>query len=92
MAEKVILTLYIAGSSPRSERAVQNIQQIRADLLGDSCDIAVIDVMQEPKRAEDARILATPTLVREQPLPERRIIGDLSDTQRVLHALNIAAK
>lgn len=90
MSEPILLTLYIAGSSPRSERAIRNITQIRMSYLGEACDIQIIDVLQVPDQAEKARILATPTLVREQPLPERRIIGDLSDTAQVLKALNIA--
>lgn len=85
----VVLTLYVAGASPRSELAIANIRQIRDAYLGERCIVQVIDVLQRPDQAETARIMATPTLVREQPQPERRIIGDLSDTSTVLRALNI---
>ncbi len=89
VSEKVILTLYVAGSTPRSERAIENIHRIVSDFLKGDCGIEVIDVLEEPGKAEDARILVTPTLVREEPRPERRIVGDLSDTEKVLKGLNI---
>ncbi|MDX2162056.1 MAG: circadian clock KaiB family protein [bacterium] len=89
MTDRVILKLYVAGTTPRSERAIQNIRQIRADFLVENCDILIIDVLEEPQQAEDAKILATPTLVREAPPPQRRIIGDLSDLEKVLWALNL---
>ncbi len=89
MNTSVILTLYIAGASPRSERAIAHIERIRDIYLRERCVLQVIDVLERPDRAEAAGIMATPTLVREQPRPERRIIGDLSDTATVLKALNI---
>jgi circadian clock protein KaiB len=87
----VVLTLYVAGASVRSERAIANIQQIRDLHLGERCVVQVVDVLERPEQAESAHIMATPTLVREEPKPERRIIGDLSDTQTVLKTLNIVS-
>jgi circadian clock protein KaiB len=83
------LKLYIAGSSTRSERAVHHIEQIQAQWASLSLEIHVVDVLQNPAAAEAAHIIATPTLVREYPQPERRIIGDLSDLDMVLRVLNI---
>lgn len=89
ISDRVILKLYVAGATPRSELAIQNLRQIRANYLDENCDLLIIDVLEEPQKAEDARILATPTLVREAPPPQRRIIGDLSDREKVLRALNL---
>ncbi len=88
-SERVVLKLYIAGATPRSELAVHNLRQIRASYVQENFDLLIIDVLEEPQQAEDARILATPTLVREAPPPQRRIIGDLSDREKVLRALNL---
>lgn len=84
--------LYIAGQSPRSRSAIHNFQRIMATEFSDRCDLEIIDVYEHPQKAEDDRILATPTLVKEGPPPMRRIIGDLSRTSDVLEALEIAAE
>lgn len=85
-----MLTLYVAGANPRSERAIQNLRQIGDSFFAGRCQIQIVDVLRRPEAAESARIMATPTLVREQPQPERRVIGDLSDQVTVLKALSIA--
>ncbi|MBE0690173.1 MAG: circadian clock KaiB family protein [Anaerolineae bacterium] len=85
--DRIILTLYVAGAHPGSERAIANIEQIRSRYLGERCLVRVVDVVARPEAAAAARVMATPTLVREQPLPERRIIGDLADFEAVLKAL-----
>lgn len=82
--------LYIAGQSPRSRSAIHNFQRIMDEEFSDRCDLEIIDVFEYPQKAEDDRILATPTLVKEGPPPIRRIIGDLSRTADVLKALEIA--
>lgn len=89
---KYVLTLYIAGHTPRSEQAIRNLHRICENDIPIECQVTVIDVLQEPKLAEEARVLATPTLIKELPLPVRRIIGDLSNTEKVLMGLNIASK
>jgi circadian clock protein KaiB len=89
MNELVSLKLYVAGSSARSERAIANLEQIGSAYLQGQAKIQIIDVLLEPAQAESARIMATPTLVRDQPPPERRIIGDLSDQATVLKALRL---
>jgi circadian clock protein KaiB len=83
-------TLYIAGQSPRSRSAIQNIQRLMDEQLADRCDLDIVDVYEHPQQAEEEKILATPTLVKEGPPPRRRIIGDLSRTAKVLEALDIA--
>ncbi|MCC6614952.1 MAG: circadian clock KaiB family protein [Anaerolineae bacterium] len=85
--DRIILTLYVAGANPSSERAIANIEQIRSRYLGERCHVRVVDVLAQPDVAVAARVMGTPTLVREQPLPERRIIGDLGDFAAVLKAI-----
>ncbi|MEE8600760.1 circadian clock KaiB family protein [Euzebya tangerina] len=82
------LTLYVAGRSPRAERALQNLQRL-LDHRGIPFEVEVVDVLDRPDLAEKALILATPTLLRNNPLPPRRLIGDLSDTAVVLHSLQL---
>lgn len=77
------LRLFIAGDTRPSRFAVDNLQRIKA-ALGGQCELEVIDILQQPERAEAERIIATPTLVRESPLPQRKIIGDLNDMKTVL--------
>ncbi|MEL6268854.1 MAG: circadian clock KaiB family protein [Chloroflexota bacterium] len=85
----VVLKLYIAGNSTRAERAIRQIDEIQARWTETQIEVAIVDVLADPAAAEAARIIATPTLVREKPVPERRIIGDLSDLNTVLRVLNI---
>lgn len=84
------LTLYVNGDSPLSGRAVANIRRIIADQLSGAGELEVVDVVRDPGRAEVDRILATPTLIRREPAPPRRITGDLSDPDRVLRALELS--
>lgn len=85
------LALYIAGFTPKSERIINHVRRICQDAFGDEYDLRIVDVMQQPEEAERHHILATPTLVREYPLPTRHIIGDLSVTDKVREALDIDA-
>jgi circadian clock protein KaiB len=86
---RFVFTLYVAGHTSRAEQAIATIRQLCAAALGDRYDLEIIDVLEQPQAAERARVLATPTLVREQPTPRRRIIGDMSDSALVLRGLNI---
>jgi circadian clock protein KaiB len=88
---KFVLKLYIAGSSPRSQQAIGNLRRICAEELPGS-ELEVIDVLEQPHLAEGARILATPTLIKELPQPVRRLIGDLSDVGQVLLGLDLQRK
>ena len=86
---RVVFTLYVAGQSPRSAQAVANLERLGAERLGGEYDLTVIDVADQPDRAEAARILTTPTVVKEAPGQPRRVTGDLSDAQRVFAALGL---
>ena len=86
---KVLLKLYITGQTPKSERAIANLRRICEQELEEKYELVVIDVLERPQLAEDEKILATPTLTKELPLPLRRIIGDLSDSEKVLLGLDI---
>ena len=80
--------LYITGKTYRSERAVETLHKI-CDSLGTKAQMNVIDILEEPEKAEEDKILATPTLLKISPPGSRRIIGDLSDVQKVLQGLDI---
>ncbi len=83
------LRLYIAGRTPRAERALANLKRICEEHLAGTYHIEVIDLLQEPRLARGDQIVAVPTLVRKLPVPVRKIIGDLSDTERVLVGLDL---
>lgn len=85
------LRLYVTGRTPNSVRALANLREICASEPSFGFEIEVIDVLEHPALAEDGRILATPTLVKELPEPVRKIIGDLSDRDQVLLGLDLAA-
>jgi len=82
-------TLYVAGDSPRSLQAVRNLRRLGDSRFRGEYDLAVIDVLADPESAEAARILTTPTLVKDFPLPVRRVTGDLSNADQVLVALGV---
>ncbi|KPJ57886.1 MAG: circadian clock protein KaiB [Planctomycetes bacterium DG_58] len=84
-----LLKLYITGQTPRSVQAVRNLERICKEKLKGQYRMVVIDVLERPQLAEDEKILATPTLIKELPSPLRRIIGDLSDTEKVLLGLDL---
>ena len=80
--------LYVTGEAVNSVRARRNLEELRAHLPG-SWEVEVVDVLESPARAEEDRVLATPTLIKSSPPPTRRIIGDLSDRERVLMSLGM---
>jgi len=86
---KFKLRLYVTGITPQSQRAIDNLRAICETDLPEQYEIEVIDVLEHPELAETDKILATPTLVKRLPEPVRKIIGDLSDRQRVLLGLNV---
>lgn len=88
MDSPLSLRLYVSGQALNSRAAIRNLESLRA-ALDDATAVEVVDVRERPELAEEDRILATPTLVRRQPAPVRKIIGDLSDIQRVLVGLEI---
>lgn len=87
-----ILKLYVAGLSPKSAAAITNIKKICEENLQGRYQLDVIDLYQQPQLAEGEQIIAIPTLIKKLPPPLRRIIGDLSNTERVLAGLDIRNK
>lgn len=87
--EKWILRLYVAGKSPKALTAFANLKKICEEQLEGKYNIEVIDLLLNPQRGSEDQILALPTLVRKLPVPVRKIIGDLSNTERVLVGLNL---
>lgn len=85
-----VLRLFITGATPNSLRAVANIKQICEEHLKGKYSLEIIDVYQQHVMAEREQLIALPLLIKKQPLPERRFIGDLSDTQKVLKGLGLA--
>jgi circadian clock protein KaiB len=84
-----VLKLYVSGSSPRAEVAIANLRRICEQELHGQYELQIIDVLEHPQLAEDEKVLATPTLIKQLPLPLRRVIGDLSDKQKVLFGLAV---
>lgn len=88
-AELYLLRLYVAGQTPRSMFALSNLRKICEEHLAGRYRVEVIDLLQKPQLAAGDQILAIPTLVRPLPKPVRKIIGDLSNTERVLVGLDV---
>jgi circadian clock protein KaiB len=86
------LRLYVAGKTPRSVAALDNLKKICEEHLAGRYKLQVVDLLENPQLARGDQILAIPTLVRQIPLPMRRIIGDLSNTERVLVGLDLQSK
>jgi circadian clock protein KaiB len=83
------LKLFLTGTTPRSARAIRNLRAICEEYLPGRYDLEVVDIYQHPENVRTEQIIVTPTLVRQGPLPVRKLIGDLSDTARVLAGLDI---
>jgi circadian clock protein KaiB len=84
-----ILKLYVTGKTPRAEKAIANLRRICEEELRGQYELNIIDVLEHPQLAEDEKILATPTLIKRLPPPLRRVIGDLSDKEKVLLGLDV---
>lgn len=84
-----VLRLYVTGTTSRSGRAVANIRKICEDHLEGRYDLEVVDITQHPTLAEGEQIIAAPTLIKKLPLPLRRFIGDMSQTERILIGLDL---
>ncbi len=89
--EIVYLRLYVAGQTPKSLAAISNLKKLCTEHVNAQYRIEVIDLIKNPALARDHQILAIPTLVRSLPVPIRKIIGDLSDTEQVLVGLDVRA-
>lgn len=86
---RYILRLYVTGSSHRSLRAVYNLKKICEEYLPDDYDLEVIDIYKNPAAARAEQIIAAPTLVKKLPIPIRKFVGDMSNTQKILVGLDL---
>ena len=86
---ELLIKLYIAGETARSLNAVRNLRRIVDDYLGGQVETVIVDILEHPRVARAEKLLAIPTLVKERPLPTRRVVGDLSDIPAVLGCLDI---
>ena len=85
-----LLRLFVAGASPVSVRAINNLQAILNEHLKDRFELEIIDVHQQPELVQSDDVTAVPMLIKQTPLPKRRLIGDMSDTERVLRGLGLS--
>ena len=84
-----VLRLFVTGMTPRSTRAIEAVRTLCDSRLEGRFDLEIIDVYQQPQRIQDDQVFATPTLIKLQPAPLRRIIGDMTDRNRMCHGLGI---
>ena len=89
VAGRYILSLFVTGSTPKSLRAIRNIRALCEDRLYGRYDLRVIDIYQHPEQVKSEQIVVAPTLIKELPLPLRKLIGDLSNMDRLLLGLDI---
>ena len=89
---KNVLKLYVTGDTIRSDRAISNLEKLCQENFLNEYKIHIIDVLKQPDIAEKEKIIVTPTLIRESPLPQVRIIGDLSDINTVLIGLGFSTR
>lgn len=83
------LRMYVTGASPNSAKAISNIKNICETHLSGMYELEIIDIYQEPLKAQTEQVIALPMLVKSSPLPFKRLIGDMSDTKKVLRALGL---
>ena len=86
---RYVLRLFVTGTTSRSQRAIANMRKICEEQLAGKVDLAIIDVYENPEATRELQVVATPTLVKVLPEPLRRIIGDLSDREKVLAGLDM---
>lgn len=91
-SERYVLRLFIAGMTSRAGRAIENVRAICDKYLTGRYDLEVIDIYQQPGLAKGEQIIAAPTLIKKAPLPFRRIIGDMSNSERLLAGLDMVGK
>ncbi len=89
---KYVLRLYVTGMTPKSTRAITNVRDLCKKHLAGRYELKVIDIYQQPKLAKGEQIIAAPTLIKKLPLPLRRLIGDMSDTERFLVGIDLKPK
>jgi circadian clock protein KaiB len=88
--KRYVLRLFVRGMTPRSTRAIRAVRALCERRLKDRFELEIVDVYQQPQLIQGEQVFATPTLVKYQPAPMRRIIGDMSDVNRLCHGLGLA--
>ena len=89
---KYVLRLYVTGMTPKSTQAIANVQELCKKHLAGRYELKVIDIYQQPELAKGEQIIAAPTLIKKLPPPLRRLIGDMSDTERFLVGIDLKPK
>jgi circadian clock protein KaiB len=90
--EKYVLRLYVTGMTPKSINAIENVRKICEENLKGRYQLEIIDIYQQPELAKTEQLLAAPTLIKKLPLPLRRLIGDMSNRERILVGLDLVPK
>jgi circadian clock protein KaiB len=90
--QRYVLRLYVTGTTPRSSAAIMNIRKLCEEYLKGNYDLEVIDIYQQPVLAQGEQIIAAPTLIKKLPFPLRKVVGDLSNENRVLMGLDLRPK
>ena len=85
-----VFRLYVTGASPNSLRAIANTRELCEEHFNDNYELEIIDVHQQPSVARQENIIALPLLIKKHPLPEKRLIGDMSDIERVLKSIGVS--
>ncbi len=86
------LRLFVTGATPNSARAISNLKEFCETYLKGKYELEIVDVYQQPLMAGSEQLIALPMLIKKTPLPQRRLIGDMSDTDKVLRGLNLPAR
>lgn len=87
-----VLRLFITGMTPNSQKAIENIKKICEEYLAGRYELQIIDIYQQPALAKEEQIIAAPTLIKSLPAPLKRLVGDMSNTEKVLMGLDILPK
>ena len=90
--QQLVLCLYLAGNTPMSARAVVNTRRFCEEQLEGRYKLEIVDTSLHPERVQEAQIIAAPTLVKKLPLPEQRVIGDMSRTERLVQRFDLARR
>ena len=90
--QKYILRLYVTGITPKSQQAIANVKRICEEHLKGRYELEIIDIYQQPALARGEQIVATPTLIKKIPVPLRRFIGDMADTEKILFGLDLVPR
>lgn len=87
--QKYVLRLFVAGISPRSEAAIRNVKEVCEERLKDRYALEIVDIYQHPEALKEKQIVVAPTLIRELPLPLRKLIGDMANEEKLLVGLDL---